>query len=76
MTRKEKIEALVKELAVDLVPAVSKIEASVATTQNHYGDYLSILSVPKSQTERKLVALALLEAGANRNGIVSAMHLF
>lgn len=76
MTKKEQLNALIRALAVDLVPTVSKIEASAPTTQDHYGAYLSILTVPDDEVSRKLMALVLIEAGANLGGVTSAMDLF
>lgn len=76
MTDKEKLDAMVKDLAADLRKPVTKIEASIATTQNHYGDYLDLLTgITKDVQARKVVALALVEAGANRRGVASALDL-
>ena len=73
----DKIEAHIASLAEDLRPEVKRIEASPATTRGHYGDYMSMLSAlaPDSPTMRKLVACALLEAGANVDGVRDALRV-
>jgi hypothetical protein len=63
---------LVTGLASDFKPEVEKIESSIATTKDHYADYMVIISIGKTETAQKLIALALLQAGANQDGIFSA----
>ena len=45
-TQQEKVQGLIKEFSVDkdIIQAVTDIESRYATTQNHYGDYMSFLS--------------------------------
>lgn len=75
MTNKEKqakVDAFVKETAAFLRPMIKEIEKAPAVTQGHYGRYLSILLSFEDTTIRKLVALSLLEAGANPDGVRGA----
>ena len=72
--KKDKTTQLIKDLAGDLKPEVDKIESSIKTTQNHYGRYMSILGGFNSN-QINLISLALIEAGANRGGVLSALKV-
>jgi len=73
----EKLTTLINDLAEDFKPTVSKIESGPKTTQNHYGRYMSLLSTLSdgNHGKAKLFRLALLKAGANQNGVDSAMKV-
>jgi hypothetical protein len=72
-----KIEQVVDSLVPDLKPEVARIEASLAATQNRYGDYGELLtSIAPSKSKAQIVALALIKAGANRAGVASALQCF
>lgn len=73
-TAKELTNTLLDDLASDLKPIVNAIEQQVATTRNHYGDYLTIIT-GGPEPKRGLMALALLRAGANRQGMVDALRI-
>ncbi len=76
--RDTKIKAIVTDLANDLRESVAKIEADTfPTTQNHYGRYMSIISVfaQNDRTMASIISRALKEAGANQAGVNSAMHI-
>jgi len=70
-------QELINELASRLKPLVNETESSFATTQNHYGDYmLTIQQLSKgNKNMAKAIALALIQAGANKHGVISAMQL-
>ena len=72
---KERTDEVITSVADDLREHVAKIEAGIATTQNHYGDYMNlIMSVATDDANvRKIIALALIRAGANREGVLSAL---
>ena len=73
---KDKLKQLVTGLAEDLKPEVVKIEKKFATTKNRYGDYMALISaVAKDERTAKLIVLALIEAGANREGVTDAMRI-
>ena len=74
--QKAATEALIADLAGDLKPEVERIESSIQTTQNHYGRYMSLLT-GFGDTKQKLylISLALIKAGANRQGIASALKI-
>ena len=71
MNKKEFIDKTVKELAIDLKPAVIQIESGIKTTQNHYGRYGALIGQLSNDDENvaKIIALALLEAGGNPQGV-------
>lgn len=75
--QKAKLDEIVRSLVVEVKPAVEKIEARLATTQNHYGDYLELLTTVSGGDKKmgQVVALALIKAGANREGVLSALQL-
>jgi len=70
-------KALITELANDVRPEVEKIEKRIATTKDHYGDYMSLLSHFTSRGKAMLVVMGMAckEAGANSNGVDWAVKL-
>ncbi len=60
-TREQKHE-MIASLAHDLEPIVETIEAKHATTKNHYGDYMSVLSMLGEPRTYTLLACARIEA--------------
>lgn len=77
MSDQEKLDAMVKDMANDLRGPVSDIEASIKTTQNHYGRYMSLIGqlATGNKTTANFIALALIEAGANRQGVTDALRV-
>lgn len=72
----EKLTKLIDELAGDFKPAVQKIEAKIPTTRNHYGDYMGLISsLAKTKQHAQLFAMAMIKAGANRQGIGDALKV-
>jgi RNA binding exosome subunit len=72
MTEEQK--AILRDIARDLEPLVRDIEDSPMTTQNHYGDYMSVLSQAGDSDNRRFIALALIDAGANKQGVRDALR--
>ena len=71
-----KLKQLITDLAGDLKSEVAKIEAKLATTRHHYGDYMAFLSaVARDKATAKIISLALVEAGANAQGVADAMRV-
>lgn len=71
-------KALVTDLANDFKDTVKAIESGIKTTKDNYGRYGQLLS-QLSKGNRKhaeIYALAMIEAGANRNGVLSALKCF
>ena len=70
--------SLIADLAADFRPIVQEIEASMATTKNHYGRYGQLLS--SLSKGNKVVAsvlfLAFEAAGANAQGLRDAYKNF
>ena len=82
MTNTDKIKALtdakkaiIDDMAETLKPIVQGIETSIKTTQDHYGRYLSILAQFKDKQMRGIVGQALIQAGANKAGVNSALKI-
>ena len=76
-TLTSKLDAMVADLALDLKAPVATIESGPQITQNHYGRYLTLLATLAKGDRRMtfVVALALVAAGANREGVASAVKL-
>jgi len=65
------LQKVVIEIAGTIRPALDEIHAMQPTSQNYYAAYMRLLSYnPK---HAKLMAIAMLYAGANVQGIESAM---
>lgn len=62
-------------MAKEIQPIVSEIEGGPQTTQGHYARYLTILSRCQGKAETGLMALALVKAGASRQGVASALKI-
>ncbi len=74
---KPSLKETITALAGDFKPLVTEIEASIKTTQDHYGRYMAVISGLSKGNEKvaKIISLALMEAGANPNGVRSARHV-
>ena len=57
---------------------VAKVEKSMATTRNHYGNYGSMLNQLSkgSKPMANLLALAMVKAGANAQGVADGLKNF
>ena len=74
---KDRARASMQEVADSLKDLVEKIEGGIATTQNHYGDYMNIIgAVSKGDRESAdIIAQALILAGANERGVSDALRV-
>jgi len=76
-----KIDLMIEDLAGDFKGVVSDIEKRIKTTQNRYGDYLDTLSLLMSKTKEKdntslyIYSTAMIKAGGNKQGILSAVKI-
>ena len=72
-----KLDKVIKEMAEDkdLIALVKSIEGSIKTTQNHYGRYMPVLSMAKNKLERYVISESLKMAGANSQGVNSALRV-
>ena len=59
----------------DLKKVVLNVESKPKTTQDHYGDYLHVLTNLKSQIGLNIARSLLIKAGGNKNGINSACRI-
>ena len=61
----------------DIQKMVQDIEAKIATTRNHYGDYGAALSSISGGRKivAQLLALAFVKAGANQQGVADALRV-
>lgn len=68
---------LINELAADLKPMVSKIEAGIKTTQNNYGRYGGLLAqlAHGNKLNAKVIGIALVRAGANAQGVADGLKM-
>jgi hypothetical protein len=77
-TKEFRLDELVDRLVPGFKPVVESIEGRWQFTKNHYGDYLELLSkFNESQGSQiaKIVAIALIRAGANKYGVRSALEI-
>lgn len=67
---------LISDLAKELKSVVENTEKSFATTKNHYADYMAIINQLSKGNKKmaQVIALALIQAGGNKQGILSAMQ--
>ena len=71
-----KIADLIIQIAEDFRGAVAEIEDTTPTTKNHYGAYLGMISRTKGDNFTKsMVAVALIKAGANFDGVLDAYRI-
>lgn len=63
------------EMADDIRSSVAEIEARPQATRNHYGLYMTMLGRYPDPVKRGLLALSLVKAGANRQGVADALEL-
>ena len=64
-------QKVIIKMAEDLKPALQDIHNSPQTSQNYYIDYMRLLSYKPKY--KKIMAIALLYAGANPSGIEAAI---
>lgn len=66
----DRFEALIEELK----PAVELISQNFPTSQNHFDDWVDIISETMygNEARAKIAACALIGAGANRQGVLDA----
>jgi len=72
-----KLKALIDGLAEDVKSTVASIESGIKTTKDNYGPYMNLIST-LSKGDAKIanvISLALIQAGANVNGVGSAMRI-
>ncbi len=75
MTDDATLGQFLRDLAADLKEPVAKIEAGPYLTKGHYGDYMAILAPADSLAKRRILATALMLAGADRDGVADALRL-
>ena len=74
MTLEQKHEQFIAELVPLVQSEVDRIEASIATTQDHYGKYMHLLT-PYESGLRLMVSKACIKAGANAAGVAAALRI-
>ena len=75
--QQKKLEECIAGLAADFAPVVKEIEASIATTQHHYGRYGGLISQfsKGNANVAKIIAAAFIKAGANAIGVQNGLNL-
>ena len=66
----------IKLIAEEVKPLLENIHSKPASTQNYYGEYMEILhfaAKDKNEGRVKLLAIALMYAGANPLGVEHAV---
>lgn len=66
-----------QELATMFGEIVQEIEAKPLTTKDHYGDYMAAIATlagPDSRKRMVATGVALVLAGANKDGVRSALE--
>ena len=72
----DEFQSCVAEISDAMVHAVRAVEESPATTKNHYGNYMAIISgAGPSKTQQEFFAVALVHAGASPEGVEAALRL-
>jgi len=70
------IENSIREIADSLRDYVKGVEDSPATTQNHYAEYMGLMSKFTDDRNQALVLVAALKAaGANHAGVDAAFKV-
>lgn len=71
----EQTKKAIQEIAETITPLLDEVHAQPPTTQNYYSDYMRIISQSPKKTAGgfKLLAIAMLYAGANPQGIQAAI---
>jgi len=75
MTDLEKANAFINDLVEIYKPVVKEIEASMMMTKDHYGEYMNVIGQGNSNSIRQLTAVALVKAGANKDGVLAALRI-
>ena len=73
-----KVQQAIDNLAPDMIPLVKEIESGMETTQGHYGKYMQLLSTLAPDSNKVMlfvISHALLVAGANAQGVKSALRI-
>ncbi len=67
----------INDMAETLKDAVASIEAtSFPTTKNNYGTYMALMSqFCDDKGQAKILAVALIKAGANKEGVRAALKV-
>lgn len=70
------VDDIVASLAADLEPAVQLIEEAPPVTRGHYGKYMAIFSqFADDASQGHILALALIKAGGNSQGVNDALRV-
>ena len=59
----------------DIKGQIQKIEGSLETTKNHYGDYMHIFGMTQDKQKRLVMANIFLILGANPLGVKDALTI-
>ncbi len=65
----ERTDSEVDTMYDALIAFVKRIEASTATTRNHYGDYMALMGAVKGMKNKRGLAHAIIKVGANKRGV-------
>jgi len=73
----DKQNKLIDDLALEMKEAVTVIENGIKTTQDNYGPYMNLISYlgKGNKNMEKVMAIALMRAKANANGVRNALKV-
>jgi hypothetical protein len=74
----KQLDSMIADLAKDLRPIVQQIDSDpLKTTKHNYGRYMNLIaSIAKGNKQSaQIVVAALLDAGANRDGVAAAYKI-
>jgi hypothetical protein len=74
----DKLSEMLRELEPEASAMVKAIEAKPMVTKDHYGEYLTVLSRVQDEHSlmaAKVLAIAMMKAGANQQGLRAALSI-
>ncbi len=70
------LDKIINELADSLREGIAEIESNAPTTRGHYGTYMAIISTHAADAgQARILARALIKAGANEQGVNDALRI-
>lgn len=75
LAQAKQVQKAIDEAVALIKPIVLKIEKSPPSTKDHYSQYMAVLSEDETEGGRHRLALLLIVAGANVNGVRAALAI-
>lgn len=71
----EEAKKFIDEAVEAAKPIVFKIESRPPSTKDYYAEYMGVLARVDDKRARQRLAAILIKAGANQNGVLTALSL-